>query len=124
MPALAREVVADAGDVWWIYVTINDLLSALARVPQLGPDLVSCEVGDSLEDGGGGWCGAGLGGDLVAGDGDGHVPEGSEVLDELLDGHAGAVLQVASDGQGGEDDGEVGLDGVPLSVEHGSGLEV
>ena len=79
-----------------------------ARVPQLGPDLVSCEVGDSLEDGGGGGCGAGLGGDLVSGDGDGHVPEGSEGLDELLDGHAGAVLQVAGHGQGGEDDGEVG----------------
>lgn len=33
--------------------------SGQARVPQLGPDLVSCEVGDFLEDGGGGWCGAG-----------------------------------------------------------------
>ncbi len=65
--------------------------------------------------------GPGPGGDLVSGHGDGHFPEGSEGLDELLDGHAGAVLEVAGHGQCGEDDGEVGLDGVPLSVEHGSG---
>jgi hypothetical protein len=36
--------------------------------------------------------------------------------DEFADGPAGGVLDPAADGQGGEDDGEVGFDGVALAV--------
>jgi hypothetical protein len=45
---------------------------------------------------------------------DGAVAAGG--ADELPDGPAGALLDEAGDGQGGEDDGQVGLDGVPFAV--------
>jgi hypothetical protein len=65
-----------------------------------------------------------LGGEgVVAGaDLDGPVPAGG--ADELPDGPAGAVLDEPGDGQGGEDDGQVGLDGVSRSVVDRPGSQV
>lgn len=40
------------------------------------------------------------------------------------DGQAAAFLDFVGDGQGGDDDGQVGLDGVAGSVEHGAGVKV
>jgi len=51
---------------------------------------------------------------LAGTDLDGAVAAGG--ADELLDGPAVAVLDEPGDGQGGEDDGQVGLDGVPLAA--------
>src|ERR1700722_19901917 len=45
-------------------------------------------------------------------------------LDEFADGPAGLVFDPAADGQGGEDDGEMGFDGVAFAVVDGPGLEV
>jgi hypothetical protein len=42
----------------------------------------------------------------------------------FLDAGAGGVLQVASHGQGGEHDGQVGLDGLALVAGHGPGKQV
>ena len=61
--------------------------------------------------------------DVLAGaDLDGAVAAGG--ADELLDGPAGAALDEPGDGQGGEDDREVGLDGVPLAVVDRPGPQV
>jgi hypothetical protein len=76
-------------------------------------DGVAEVVGDGV--GGGDFVRAGL-------DRDGAVAAGC--LDELADGPAGLVLDPAADGQGGEDDGQVGFDGVALAVLDGSGLQV
>ena len=65
-----------------------------------------------------------LGLDGLAGDGDRDAPEGSKCLHEALDADAGLVLQVARDGEGGEHDGEVGLDRFAFAVEDRAGLEV
>jgi hypothetical protein len=73
-----------------------------------------------VEDGAGVGADGGVSGDGVFADADEHGPQGAQGLDELLDGDAGGVLQVAGDGQGGEHDGQVGLDRVTLMVEHGS----
>lgn len=43
---------------------------------------------------------------------------------DLPDAEAGGALEVAGDRQRREDDGQVGLDRIALSVEHGPGLEV
>jgi hypothetical protein len=43
---------------------------------------------------------------------------------ELADGPAGVLLDPAADGQGGEDDGEMSLDGVAQVVLDGPGLQV
>ena len=72
-------------------------------VVDLGESLA--EVGDRA--GGSHDVGAGL--DL-----DGLAAAGG--LDELADGPAGLVLDEAADGQGGEDDGQVGFDGVALAA--------
>jgi len=57
----------------------------------------------------------GGGDDLVAGlDFDGVVA--AQAGDELLDRPVGAPLEPAGDGEGGEDDGEVGLDRVAVVV--------
>ena len=53
---------------------------------------------------------------------DGAVAAGG--LDEFADGPAGLVLDPAADRHGGEDDGQVGFDGVALVVVDGPGLEV
>ena len=45
---------------------------------------------------------------------DGAVAAGG--ADDFLDGPAGAVLDGPGDGQGGEHDGQVGLDGVALAA--------
>ena len=45
-------------------------------------------------------------------------------LDEFPDRPAGLRLDPPADGEGGEDDGEVGLDGVALAVVDGPGLQV
>lgn len=61
----------------------------------------------------------GFGGDLgLGGDGDLHA---LERVDDALDGHAGGVLQVPGDGQGGHDRGQVDLDGITLVVEDRAG---
>lgn len=43
---------------------------------------------------------------------------GAQGLHELLNADPGALLQVARDGEGCEHDREVGLDRLPLVVEH------
>src|SRR6185437_4987884 len=43
---------------------------------------------------------------------------------EFADGPAGAVFDPAADGEGGEDDGQVGFDGVAQVVVDGPGLQV
>ena len=48
----------------------------------------------------------------------------AEAPHDLADAEAGGVLEVAGDGQGGEDDGQVGLDGLAGVVEHEPGAEV
>ena len=69
-----------------------------------------------------GGVGEGVGGDVVvAGDADGDLLQRSQGLDDLLDAHAGRVLQVAGDGQGGEHDGQVGLDRVAGVVRTSAG---
>ena len=45
-------------------------------------------------------------------------------LDEFPDRPAGLCLDPAADGKGGEDDGQVGLDGVARAVVDGPGLQV
>jgi len=60
-----------------------------------------------------GW--EGLGGAV---DRDGRRAQRPELLDDLGDGQTGAFLDVVGDGQGGDDDREVGLDGVAGAVEH------
>jgi len=45
-------------------------------------------------------------------------------VDDLLDAHAGGVLEMAGDGQRGEDDGHVGFDRVAGVVEDRPGSEV
>jgi hypothetical protein len=45
-------------------------------------------------------------------------------LDEFPDGSAGSRFDPAADGEGCEDDGEVGLDGVALAVVDRPGLQV
>ena len=59
---------------------------------------------------------------LAGADLDGAVAAGG--ADELLGGPAGAALDEPGDGQGGEDDREVGLDGVPLAVVDRPGPQV
>jgi hypothetical protein len=60
---------------------------------------------------------------VVAGaDLDGAIAAGG--ADEFLDGPAGAVLYEPGDGEGGEDDREVGLDRVPLAVVDRPGPQV
>src|ERR1700722_364907 len=65
-----------------------------------------------------------LGGDDVLADADldGAVAAGR--ADEPLDRPAGALLDEPGDGQGGEHDGEVGLDGVALAVVDRPGPQV
>src|SRR3954468_23000978 len=46
---------------------------------------------------------------------DGRRAGGSHGLDDLLDAHAGGFLEVATDGQGGEHDGQVSFDGLDRS---------
>ena len=46
-----------------------------------------CEIGDGVEDGDGVWSEAGLGGEGLAGDGEGDGPQWSQDLDEASDGH-------------------------------------
>jgi hypothetical protein len=53
---------------------------------------------------------------------DGAVAAGG--LDEFPDGPACLGLDPAADGERGEDDGEVSLDGVALAVINGPGLQV
>ena len=48
---------------------------------------------------------------------DGDVLEGFEGADDAFDADPGGVLEVAGDGQGGHDHGQVGLDGVSGVVE-------
>ena len=64
--------------------------------------------------------------DCLAGavDGDGRGSQQPELLDDVGDGQAAAFLDVVRDGQGGDDDGQVGFDGVAGAVEHGAGAEV
>ncbi|CCH74253.1 hypothetical protein BN11_4100002 [Nostocoides australiense Ben110] len=57
----------------------------------------------------------------VAGDGDGDLLDRAERAHDLLDAHAGLVLEAPGDGQRGEDDGQVGLDRVFGVVEDRSG---
>ncbi len=60
-----------------------------------------------------------IGGDVVvAGDADGDLLERPQGLDDALDAQPGRVLEVAGDREGGEDDGQVGLDRVAGVVEH------
>ena len=63
--------------------------------------------------------------DCLAGavDGDGRGSQQPELLDDVGDGQAAAFLDVVRDGQGGDDDGQVGFDGVAGAVEHGAGAE-
>ena len=55
---------------------------------------------------------------------DGDVLEGLEIADDAFDADPGGLLEVAGDGQGGHDHGQVGLDGIALVVEHGPGWQV
>lgn len=60
---------------------------------------------------------------MVSGlDGDGAVA--SEGVDEVSDADSGACFEPAGDGQGCEDDGEVGVDGVSFVVVDGAGCEI
>lgn len=61
---------------------------------------------------------------LVAVEIDGDVLEGLEIADDAFDADPGGLLEVAGDGQGGHDHGQVGLDGTALVVEHGPGWQV
>lgn len=49
---------------------------------------------------------------------------GRSVFDDVGNGQAAAFLNVVGDGQGGDDDGRVGLDRVAGAVEHGAGAKV
>ena len=73
-----------------------------------------------------GWqhdCGVGSGDGLPTGlDLDGAVAAGG--LDEFPDNPAGSRFDPPGDGEGGEDDGQVGLDGVALAVVDAPGLQV
>ncbi len=61
--------------------------------------------------------------DVVSGlDLDGAVAAGGP--DEFLDGPADGLLDPAADGQGGEHDGQVGVDGLAPVVVDGPGLQV
>ena len=55
---------------------------------------------------------------------DGDVLEGFEGAYDVLDADPGDVLEVAGDGQGGHDHGQVSLDGVTGVVEDGAGPQV
>ena len=67
--------------------------------------------------------GVGGGDDVVSGlDLDGAVAAGG--FHELADGPAGLLLDPLGDGEGGEDDGQVGFDGVARAVVDGPGLQV
>ena len=55
---------------------------------------------------------------------DGDVLEGFEGAYDVLDADPGDVLEVAGDGQGGHDHGQVSLDGVTGVVEDGAGWQV
>ena len=57
----------------------------------------------------------------MAGDLDGDRAQRTQGSDELLDGDAGLVLEVAADRERGEHDGQVRLDGVTLAVEDWTG---
>jgi hypothetical protein len=50
--------------------------------------------------------------------------QGAELADNVADGQAGAVLNLAGDGQGCGHDGQVGLDRVALADEHRLGRQV
>src|ERR1700741_1140314 len=63
----------------------------------------------------------GLGGAV---DDDGGAAQRSELFDELADGQPGPLLDGVGDGQGGEHDGQVRLDGLPHAVEHRSSIEI
>ena len=64
------------------------------------------------------------GGEVVAVEVDGDFLEGFEGADDAFDADPGGVLEVAGDGQGGHDHGQVGLDGVMGVVEDRSGPQV
>jgi hypothetical protein len=58
---------------------------------------------------------------LAGADLDGSAAAGG--ADECLDGPAGSGLDKPGDGEGGEDDGQVGVDGLALAVVDGPGPE-
>ena len=69
-----------------------------------------------------GWLG--VGGEVMAVDVDGDFLKGFEFANHVFDGDAGGLLEVADDGQGGHDDGQVGLDGIEGVVEDRAGGQV
>src|SRR4029450_11268100 len=62
-------------------------------------------------------------GEQFAVDVNGPRPAGAQRVYELLDRDAGVLLEVAADRERGEHDGQVGLDGVTLAMEHRPGTE-
>src|ERR1700729_3369532 len=65
-----------------------------------------------------------FGGEDVLAGADLHGAVAAGGADELLEGPAGAALDEPGDGQGGEDDRQVGLDGIPLAVVDRPGPQV
>ena len=64
------------------------------------------------------------GGEVVAVDVDGDVLEGIEGADDAFDADPGGLLEVAGDGQGGHDHGQVGPGGDMGVVEDRAGSQV
>jgi hypothetical protein len=92
-----------------------DLSLVISLVPEISPVLEVVE--ELLLFGVDGWR-EGLDGAV---DRDGRRAQRAELADDVADGQAGAILDLAGDGQGGEHDGQVRLDRVALADEYGPG---
>lgn len=72
-----QDLESGSRDVKRLVVPVVGAVATTDEVPGLSSTpLVPCQVGDLVEDGDGVGMEAGFGGDLVAGDGDGHAAKG------------------------------------------------